>query len=359
MDSDLSVIIRTIPGREQLLDRCLFVLAAQTFDRIEVIVVAQFSGNPNELSKVESVVGRWRSRFRALHIVANHADFDARARSLNLGIAHATGRYIAFLDDDDKVYPPHYETLVGALNGSSYAWAYSDVILAGYNRDGQLVSRTMPFQRLRYSFLYHLKENFIPIHSFVVDRLRANDMPTIDESLCRLEDYDFLLRLASKYEPLHVPFVGCEYCVREDGTNSLIESAPHIAARLERERVWNEARMRLEERKYSLVGWWMREVAELRETTRPDAESRQQDLQAMLQDYYKSTSWRLTRPLRNLRRRLAKLPAEAVPIASSEADALAALVAIQSSASWELTAPIRLLKRLLMSVRSVHRQRRI
>ncbi|MFC5430191.1 glycosyltransferase family 2 protein [Paraburkholderia denitrificans] len=351
MNSLVSVIVRTMPGREAFLDRCLFVLSGQTHEQIEVTVVVQYFGDSSELAQIQNVSKRWQHAFSNLQIVLNESQTDARAHSLNLGLQQSHGRYAAFLDDDDKVYPAHYEVLISALRESQFAWAYSDVVRAGYNAHGQLVSRTMPFHRSGYSFLFHLQDNFIPIHSFLIDRKRATDLPSVDESLCRLEDYDFLLRLAASHEPVYVPHVGCEYCIRDDGSNSVMDGTAQVQDMLQKQQLWNAARTSLQEKKYALVGWWLREVLDLPATAIAGKPHLSTSFRDTLRDYYQSTSWRLTRPLRNLKRRFAGLPRETMNLPSTEEDALIALLAIHSSFSWELTAPLRLLKRAVSRVR--------
>nr|WP_278499646.1 glycosyltransferase family 2 protein [Paraburkholderia fungorum] len=341
-----------MPGRERHFDRCLFILSGQTYENIEICVVVQYSGDETELTLIRQIAERWRQAFKGLHVILNASDTDARAHSLNLGLQTSNGRYVAFLDDDDKVYPPHYERLISALTGSEFAWAYSDVVRAGFNKDGQLVSRTMPFRRDRYSFLFHLQDNFIPIHSFLIDRERAPDMPSVDETLCRLEDYDFLLRLAVLHEPLYVHFVGCEYCIREDGTNSVMEGTEHLRTMLKKKQVWNDARIKLETKKYALIGWWMREVFDLPLSGQPASAlstvpGRQHQFRELLALHYGSISWRITRPMRDLRRRMSGVPAVPQAIPPTEEEALAALLDVQSSLSWEITAPLRLAKRML------------
>jgi hypothetical protein len=59
-----------------------------------------------------------------------------------------------------------------------------------------------------------LENNFLPLHSFVLDRSRSQlPMPWFDERLSRLEDYDFLLRLAATapYDLSMLDAYVCEY----------------------------------------------------------------------------------------------------------------------------------------------------
>jgi glycosyltransferase involved in cell wall biosynthesis len=290
---------------------------------------------------------------------------DARARSLNIGKRNARGRYLAFLDDDDKVYPNHFKKLIESLQKTDLAWAYADIIRALYNEYGQLVSRSAPFRRDAYSFLDHLRGNFIPIHSFVIDLERASDVGEVDETMSRNEDYEYILRLSFKHEPLCVPGFGAEYCIRSDGTNTVSDGTSSARHSIKKRKLWNAAQDVLDEKKMLNFGWWIREIDQLPMVyplqPRQGAEtytSHAADIRHssgvytnMLREYYASTSWRLTRPLRSLARRVKGLPPEQIMIPDTEAAAQSAVDQILRSTSWKLTAPVRLLKRAVARTR--------
>ena len=69
-------------------------------------------------------------------------------------------------------------------------------------------------------------DNFIPFHSYVLDRDRIPPhLLEFDETLDRLEDYEFLVKLA-----VSVPFdfknqghPVCEYRIRDDGSNTVVD----------------------------------------------------------------------------------------------------------------------------------------
>jgi glycosyltransferase involved in cell wall biosynthesis len=63
--------------------------------------------------------------------------------------------------------------------------------------------------------------------------------------------------------------------------------------------------------------------------------------------YWNSTSWRLTRPIRNLGLRLKGLPPEQRPEILSEQDAKYWIEAIRRSSCWEITGPLRVFRKLI------------
>lgn len=360
----ISVVIRTMPGREQFLDKCLFVLSGQRHPRIEVLIVAQKLHESDNTNKISETLESWSNHFEKSQFHAHVSATDARARSLNIGKRSATGRYLAFLDDDDKVYPQHYQKLIEALHKTKAAWAYSDIIRALYNEQGQLVSRTTPYQRRGYSFIDHLRGNFIPIHSFVIDRERVPELHEVDEQLSFNEDYEFLLRLAFRHEPHYLPIFGAEYCIRGDGSNSTMDGSVHSHASMCKQRLWQNAQIQVNEKKVENFGWWVRELDSLplifpsvpAEVISVQGMPAGQNLklnQEKLRNYYSSTSWRITRPLRNLILRLKGMPAEQLSIPQDEYLALCEIEHLLRSTSWEISAPLRLVRKILNCVRRI------
>lgn len=349
----LSVIVRTMPGREDLLDEALFSLALQEYGPIQAVVTAHTRAGQG-VAPLQDICQRYAHELD-LAFVSHCTEGDARSRSLNIGLARAEGRYVAFLDDDDVVYPPHYRILLGAIESSGCAWAYSQTIRATYRRIGsvlQPVGRSPHPGSGPYSFVRHLHDNFIPLHSFAVDRAGGSGPCSFDESLSRLEDYDFLLRLASRHPPAYVPLATCEYRIRTDGTNTVIDGT-HGAKALVKEQAWDAARREMAIRKLDLVGWWLPEVvgggtapAAMHPETNPQAAAAQR----MVDDYWDSTSWRVTSSLRRIAQMFRRQPRERRPIVGGVAEAERVVAAIRGSTSWRVTSPVRWVGRLLLGL---------
>ena len=95
----LSVIVRTQGRRLIPLEDNLTSLAAQTNRDIEVIVCCHDTADSDYAAVVEVMdrLPRWfGERTRAIRV-----EGGGRAHPLEVGVAQASGRYVAFLDDDD------------------------------------------------------------------------------------------------------------------------------------------------------------------------------------------------------------------------------------------------------------------
>ncbi|HKP72726.1 MAG TPA: glycosyltransferase family A protein [Pyrinomonadaceae bacterium] len=219
----LSTIIR-FHERERLpfLENAVSSLSTQDWPALEVVVMLQ---NPDEAlpREVEQLILRqpWHAppRFQVIP-VGVPAGVDGRSELLNRGITGAAGRFIAFLDDDDIIYPHGYRTLVeqllagdGVVAVGGYCKAYLRREADGWRvvgRENAVVPAPSRLTLFRY--------NYVPIHSYVIDRSRLGSFELyFDNDFPPLEDYDFLLRLFAVFEPDFSQFETqvCEYRIHE------------------------------------------------------------------------------------------------------------------------------------------------
>ena len=104
----ISVVI-PVYNVEPYLDRCLASLAAQTYRRIELIVIDDASADGSG-----GICDRWAAkepRLQVVHLPVNGGLSAAR----NEGVRRATGEYLAFVDSDDQVEPELLERLYRSL----------------------------------------------------------------------------------------------------------------------------------------------------------------------------------------------------------------------------------------------------
>lgn len=212
-NNQVSVILRT-KDRLLLLQRALASLANQTFRDFEVVLVNDGGED------VSNLVQGFRSHFPIKYIYNEIS--KGRTAAVNRGFQESKGKWISYLDDDDILYPWHLEALFQAVERSKCKFIYGD-----YNRalfldekkiTPEILMGTAPWE---YSRKELLVQNYMPIHTWLHARECVEKIGLWDESLDRLEDYEFLLRLSADYPFHHVKKVTCEYRYYVNSANSI------------------------------------------------------------------------------------------------------------------------------------------
>jgi glycosyltransferase involved in cell wall biosynthesis len=199
---DVTVVIPTISGREDLLARARRSVEAQTLPPHEVIIVADRDGK-----------GAWWAR--------------------NAGAARVTTTWLAWLDDDDELGERHLEVLLAAAERSGVDLVYSCMEVVGTMPDGRPARNPLAVAHQGRWVLpcgipfgpeqeHHLRfaGNFIPVTYLVRAELvrKVGGMPPSGGPK-KEEDYQLLLRLLDAGARfLHVPEVTWRYHIHDRNT---------------------------------------------------------------------------------------------------------------------------------------------
>jgi Glycosyl transferase family 2 len=251
---DVVIRVHTL-ARQIEFDRALFSLVTQSFQPVHPIVVTQGFDTPgtNSITLLTNKY-EWHS---AGHLspsiinVDNPTGEDLRSTLLNVGIANGSLRYIAFLDSDDYLYEDAYGYLVQQAQNTGAAVTFGGIT----RRDIKVFEHFVFNVNTKYDqFLGNGLEdlwvgNFCPIHSFIVDRNQVSDEDLVfDTALKRLEDYELLLRICTKY---HVYFdsraksIGVYNWHLGGGGSIEFQQDARLPWHQENKRLWNEARRRI------------------------------------------------------------------------------------------------------------------
>ena len=219
--TQLSIIVRTIDNRKEKLVRCLHSIASSEYPLPSIEVVLIYQGlNKKYFDEIQKISTRYPSlKFK---FIQNSSIKDERAKNLNIGMESSSGQYLAFLDDDDEILHNHYSDLITLIKNTNSIWVYSNTILQKYNFETEKFSENKyVFYRETFNYLILRKANFIPIHSFLVDRLRLDESKVVlqtDERLSHYEDYYLLLKLAYHYKPVHLNKYTAIYYIHDSNT---------------------------------------------------------------------------------------------------------------------------------------------
>ena len=179
----VSVILPTY-DRGDFLDGAIQSVLNQTYEEIECVVVAD---EPTEAVReyLESITDE---RVQVLI----HEEKQGLSKARNVGIEAATGKYVCFLDDDDRLYEGAVQTLVEEIQAQPPDCA--GVFPAGEEIGGK---RRFSVIDGRVTFKNYERQVWIPPTAVLLKRSILEDVGGFDESFPSVEDTDLWLRIVT------------------------------------------------------------------------------------------------------------------------------------------------------------------
>lgn len=194
----VSLIVRSTD--RPTLDDTLASIAAQTCTDVEVVVVNAKGAGHRDLP--ERVSGLPLRRIDGPGPLS-------RSAAANHGLRAAGGRFLGFVDDDDLILPDHLHLLTHALTHSREPVAYSGARMEVFDTQGAVCRTVVMNQPFHKPSLR--AQNYIPIHTVLFDRRLLDAGCAFDEGLSHYEDWDFWLQLAEYTDFHHVDAVTAVY----------------------------------------------------------------------------------------------------------------------------------------------------
>ncbi len=205
----VSVVVATLNGSKSI-EYALRSIQAQTFTSFETIVV-----DDSSTDTTEDIIATFLSdtRFKYLRNTKRRGPSYA----LNRGIEHSTGKYLAFLDDDNTWEPESIETLYHELESHpSSILAYGGRNWKGYwveKGDRVLVDDHVELppsltHQTVWNPLYDrdgIFRTYVDTNTMFIRREPLLSVGGWDENLFRKQDWELTLRLIDKYPGLFSP----------------------------------------------------------------------------------------------------------------------------------------------------------
>lgn len=217
----VSVVVRT-KDRPELLAEALASIAANTYRRLEVVVVNDGGASPVIANDFPLPVVR-----------VDLPENRGRAAAANAGVEAAGGEWLAFLDDDDLAEPEHFATLAGLSNATGVRVVYTDAAVGIYELDRNggwcECERRLPYSRDFDADLL-LFDNYIPFNTLLIERSALAEAGPLDTDLPFFEDWDLLIRLSAITSFHHLALVTAEYRHFRGGGHHIFGERPSARA---------------------------------------------------------------------------------------------------------------------------------
>lgn len=170
---------------------------AQTHRNFELIIV-----DDGSTDDTRGIVEPFLADPRVRLIEGAHRGVSA---ARNLGLAQAKGRFVAYLDSDNRWTAWFLDVMVRYLVTERLDAGYSAIAL----RDD--LTHLTGYRGAPFFWEACLAQNYVDLNAFVHTRDVLDQVGTFDETLRRMVDWDLILRIGRDRRVGYAPFVGCDY----------------------------------------------------------------------------------------------------------------------------------------------------
>lgn len=211
MAGPLISVLLPVHNRAQWVGRAVESVLAQRYAPVELIVIDDGStdGTPVVLERFGT------------HLVRVQQPRRGAYAARNLGLRHARGELIAFIDSDDRWYPDRLVRQLPLLDAPDVGLVFGDAALTDYREPVPARGRFSAFQitppRRGWVTRHFAYGNFVPMSSVLVRRRCLEELGGFQETPPLSADYPMWFRISLRYRLDYVPDPVFEYAVHRDG----------------------------------------------------------------------------------------------------------------------------------------------
>lgn len=198
MNEDLVSVVIPTYGRPTTLLRAIESALSQTYPCVEIIVVDDNNPESLERKDTENVLLKIKDN-RVKYIKHDQNKNGAAAR--NTGVKYSSGRYIAFLDDDDEFKPHKIERQLEYLQKNKhFKLVYCKT---------EFYKKNKLYYRTTYNKEGNIQYDILTMHhecnssSIFIYKSALESVGGFNESFIRHQDYELLLKLNQHFD------IGC------------------------------------------------------------------------------------------------------------------------------------------------------
>ena len=184
-------------NRADVIHQAIASIIHQTYKNWKLLILNDGGENINEIV----------TSFHEDRLSYHEFEHQGKAATLNHGIELIEAGYIAYMDDDDLVFPNHIESLVRAAILYQKDFIFSDTYLTSIDKDSgkvlhQTIENTADVDATSLKFFNQINHKQI-LHT----KSLAERVGLYDERLQILIDYDYIKRLALLTTPFHIKLI--------------------------------------------------------------------------------------------------------------------------------------------------------
>lgn len=204
----VSIIIPTHNG-SMFIQRAVNSVLNQTYSPLELIVVDDNGRGNEEQVNTERQLQHYIEEKKLRYLVHDEHQNGSAAR--NTGARVAMGEFLAFLDDDDEYPSERIRESVSRLNelDDSYALVYHSRIIYDATKTPEKYKKTQIAKRNGFIAKYLLlNRSTINTNTFLIRKSNYCQIDGFDESFLRHQDYEFSVRVASRWKVSGIRTIG-------------------------------------------------------------------------------------------------------------------------------------------------------
>lgn len=193
----VSVILPTY-NRAHMIKKSIDSVLSQTYSDFELIII-----DDGSTDGTEEIISEYKDDRIVFRKLEENGGGQSKAR--NFGIQMAKYDYLAFEDSDDIWYPNKLELQMKAIQNTSpkvgMVYHKMKYEIPEY---GTVVLPQGERKRSGNIYKELLYDNMIGMPTLLVKKACVEDVGLLDESFNCLEDWDWVLRIAKKYEAIFI-----------------------------------------------------------------------------------------------------------------------------------------------------------